>query len=67
MSGVLLFLEVLSGGIGCIFCILCLLATFRIYDPMNSVIIPCLICSSLGILSGAIRAARTGKVEEYKV
>ena len=63
MSNALLFMEVLSGGIGCIFCILCLLASFRIYDPMNSVIIPCLICSVLGTLSNAFRVARTGVIE----
>ena len=64
MSKALLFMEVLTGGIGCIFCILCLLATFRIYDPMNSVIIPCLLCSVLGVISGAFRTARTGKMND---
>ena len=64
MSGVLLFMEALTGGISCIFCILCLLATFRLYDPMNSVIIPCLLCSVLGIVSSAFRAARTGKIND---
>lgn len=64
MSGMLLFMEALTGGIGCIFCILCLLATFRLYDPMNSVIIPCLLCSVLGTVSGAFRAARTGKIND---